>query len=226
MTTPRRSGSETGNGRNKNASMTLKTATLAPMPRPRLATATEARPGRRAIHRSAQRKSCSMDILEIILHSSNHRKRWDARPRSSDHGHGNPSSALQELLPDLRATAGSALDVACGAGAIARLPAHAGYTVGAIVWSFEALSRLRDHRKQYSTLFEANRSTSKERPLENDASGLPSKTCGVLFRAGHRHRKRHRQCVFQSEDDDGLRGNRQLLTRSCCRGYGSDTGTD
>ena len=43
------------------------------------------------------------------------------------------------------------------------------------------------------------------------------KRCGVLFRAGHCHRKRHRQCVFQSEDNDGLRGNRQLLTRGCCR---------
>ena len=85
-----------------------------------------------------------MDILEIIMHSSNHRKRWDARHRSRDHGE--PSSALQELLPDLPAPPGRALDVACGAGANARLLAHAGYTVDAMDWSFEALSQLRHPR--------------------------------------------------------------------------------
>lgn len=68
-----------------------------------------------------------MDIHEIIMHSSNHRKRWDARHRSRDHGHGEPSSALLELLPDICSRRrGRALDVACGAGANARLLAHAG----------------------------------------------------------------------------------------------------
>lgn len=80
------------------------------------------------------------------MHSPGRRKHWDRKHRVGDGGaEPAPSEALRDLLPRIP-TSGRALDVACGRGANSRLLADAGYSVDALDWSFEALSRLGDSR--------------------------------------------------------------------------------